>query len=130
MLGPTPLTSPEQLETGAVQNEVHGAAAGPDARLPPGKGLAAAGQGGVIRHVQFQPEQRQHAAGEHFGLTQGQVEYRAQGQHQFDCEIRLAVLTTGRGAPACCPARQRVLVQPQREVAAPAQASFVGRAVS
>ena len=79
--------------------------------------------------LQLQPEQRQHAAGERFGLTQVQVEHQAQGQHQLDCEIGVAVLTTGRGAPGCCPARQRVLVQPQREVAAPAQASFVGRPV-
>ena len=75
------------------------------------------------------PSSASNAAGERFGLTQGQVEHQAQGQHQLDWKIGLAVLTTGRDAPGCRPARQRVFVQPQCQVAAPAQASFVGRPV-
>ena len=61
--------------------------------------------------------------GKRLGLAQ------AKRQHAFDCQVGIQGLAT-RGAPLRrCPARQRVLIQPEREVAAPPQPGFVGRPV-
>src|SRR4051795_11135805 len=57
------------------------------------------------------------------------VEDKPEHQHQLDRRIRVPGLTAGRSPPRCLPLGEGGLIQPEGQVTAPLQASFVGRPV-
>src|SRR3954470_22167464 len=57
------------------------------------------------------------------------MEDKPEHQHQLDRRIRVPGLTAGRSPPRCLPLGEGGLIQPEGQVTAPLQASFVGRPV-
>src|SRR3954462_1990810 len=57
------------------------------------------------------------------------MEDKPEHQHQLDCRIRVPGLAAGRGPPWRLPSSQGTLVQPEGQVTAPLQASFVDRPI-
>src|SRR4051794_31861979 len=57
------------------------------------------------------------------------MEDKPEHQHQLDCRIRVPSLAAGRGPPWRLPLGEGGLIQPEGQVTAPLQASFVGRPV-
>jgi hypothetical protein len=78
---------------------------------------------------EIKPKQAEHAAGEPFGLAQGQVEDEPQDQHQLDRQVRVAGLSARRGPSRCMPSSNGRLVEPERQVTAPLQPCLVLRPV-
>src|SRR5918993_697220 len=87
-----PLALLELLQAGAVEQQVQGAV-WDDLRPAIGKGATTPAQGDVVRNREIKPEKPEHAADEPFSLAQGQVEDEPQGQHQLDCQVRVAGLS-------------------------------------
>jgi hypothetical protein len=73
-----PFTFPEQLQAGAVDQQVQGTAWG-NLRPATGEAATAPAQGGVVGNREIKPKQPEHASGEALSLAQGQVEGRAAG---------------------------------------------------
>src|SRR3954471_9962744 len=57
------------------------------------------------------------------------MEDKPEHQHQLDRRIRVPGLTAGRSPPRCLPLGEGGLIQPEGQVTAPLQASFVGRPI-
>jgi hypothetical protein len=68
-----PITLSEQLQARAVEQQVQGTMRD-DMRPAIGEARPTPAQGGVVRNREIKPEKPEHAAGEPFGLAQGQVE--------------------------------------------------------
>src|SRR3954454_6944393 len=83
----------------------------------------------MVGNAYFLPEQPKYARGEALGLAQGKMEDKPEHQHQLDRRIRVPSLAAGRGPPWRLPSSQGTLVQPEGQVTAPLQASFVGRPI-
>ena len=128
MLLVIPLALAEQLQASLVDHQMQRAERD-DLRLPSGEAAAAPAQGRVVWDAQRLPEQPQHARGEALSLAQGEVEDEPQHQHQLDRRVRVPGLAAGRAPPRCLPPGQGILIEPERQVATPLQASLVGRPV-
>ncbi len=124
-----PLALPEQLQACAVQHQVHGLVVPDNPGLATGKDATTPGKRGAVGHSQIGPEQGEYAATERLGLAQGQVEDEPQGQHQLDRRVGVSRLPTRRGPARGLPAGKGCLVEPERQVAASPQPSFIGRPV-
>src|SRR3954464_9784621 len=83
----------------------------------------------MVGNAQFLPEQPKYARGEALGLAQGKVENKPEHQHQLDRSVRVPGLTAGRGPPWRLPPSEGGFVQPEGQVTAPLQASFVSRPI-
>src|SRR3954462_11563096 len=57
------------------------------------------------------------------------MEDKPEHQHQLNRRIRVPGLTAGRSPPRCLPLGEGGLIQPEGQVTAPLQASFVGRPI-
>src|SRR3712207_7033428 len=128
MLLLVPLALAEQLQPGAVDHQMHRAVRD-DLGPPPGEAATTAGKRRVVGDAQLLPEQPKYARGEALGLAQGEVEDEPQHQHQLDRRIRVPGLAAGRAPPWRLPPGDGGLVEPERQITAPLQASLVGRPV-
>ena len=79
----------------------------------------------MVRNLEIKAKQAQHTGNEPFGLAQGQVEDEPQDQHQLDCQVRVAGLSTRRGSSGCVPSGNGGLVEPEGQVTAPLEPSIV-----
>ena len=86
-----------------------------------GETATTTGPGRGVGDGPLEPERAQHAAAERLRRSQSQVEHQSQDRHHLDREIGVARLSAGRGPAWCLSPGERRLVEPERQVAAPAQ---------
>ena len=91
-----PFAGPAEFQPRAVDQQVQ--RAGGLRTNPHGQGSGPSAQGGVIRHRQVQPQQLHQRADQSFGLPEGQMEKRPQGQRRLDRHGRVARLSAAGGA--------------------------------
>lgn len=101
-----PLALPEQLQPGAVDQQVQGPMRH-DPWPKSSEAAAAPAQGGMVRHAELEPEQAERAADEALGLAQGEPEDQPEHQHQLDRQVRIAGLAARRRPPCRLPAPPR-----------------------
>src|SRR3954462_4199485 len=127
-----PLARAVELQPRAVHQQVQGlgvvAVARPRAaRLRPRhlQRLGPAAQGGVVGHGEVEPEQADDRADQPLGLAVGEAEHGLERQRRQDRQVGIRGLPAPTGAPLGLPRRDRLVREPHRQAAAPAQALVV-----
>ena len=120
MLLKQPFARAAQRPPRAVDQPVDGPAAGAWRRGQRHR-PSPAGEGGVIRNRQIQPEQLEDGGEQPLGLPQRQPEPRSQLQRRCDRQARRARRTTRRSARRRFPLLDCLLADPEREAATLAQ---------
>src|SRR4051794_24085460 len=133
-----PLARAVELQPRAVHQQVHGPGIAP--RIPTGavarpraarlrprhlQRLGPAAQGGVVRHGEVEPEEADDRADQPFGLPVRQPEHGLERQRRQDRQVGIRGLPAPARAPLGLPRLDRLVGEPDRQAAAPAQALVV-----
>ena len=112
-----PLAGPAQLQPLCCPQQMHGLDAG--WRLRDGQGRGPPAQRGMVRNGEIETKQMDDGADQPFGLPQGQLEHRPQGQRRRNRQGRIARLTARCRVRLGPPGRDYLFAEPHRQTTTP-----------